>query len=231
MCSCAQLIKKEKQILRRCFQMNKLCFKTLQKSQIKTKGYCTVTLIKFSRSFQRKGIIGESVWYSIRNGWKTLEFYMLGATTMISYTRYELLNIRATLSSGCHPDLQGFHSDILRGSTDRSPNKNKRACPWRQLPRSRARGNRAGCRLRLEKKGFRAPLPGLILANVRSLSNKLDELQLRLMTDKGYSHTAAFGFTETWLHSNIPGTAMALPGYQLFRADRDATIRNKGLKT
>ena len=116
---------------------------------------------------------------------------------------------------------------INRCSTDRSPNKNKRARPWRQLPRSRARGNRAGCRLRLEKKGFRAPLPGLILANVRSLSNKLDELQLRLMTDKGYSHTAAFGFTETWLHSNIPDTAMALPGYQLFRVDRDATSTGK----
>ena len=53
--------------------MNKLCFKRLQKTQIKTKeGYCIITLIKFTRSFQRKGIIGESVWYSVRNGWKTL---------------------------------------------------------------------------------------------------------------------------------------------------------------
>ena len=145
----------------------------------------------------------------------------------IPYTRNELLNIRATLSRSCHPDLQGFHSDILTNSTDRSPNKHTRARPWRLLPRSRARGKRAGCRLRLEKKGFRAPLPGLVLANVRSLSNKLDELQLRLRTDKSYSHIAAFCFTETWLHSNISDTAMDLPGYQLFRADRDATATGK----
>ena len=74
----------------------------------------------------------------------------------IPYTRDELLNIRATLSPGCHPDFQGFHSDILRNSTDCSLNKHANT------------RNRAGWRLRLEKKRFRAPLPGLVLANVRS---------------------------------------------------------------
>ena len=145
----------------------------------------------------------------------------------IPYTRDKLLNIRATSFLGCHPDLKGFHSDILRNSTDCSPYKHSRARPWRLLPRCTARGNRAGCRRRLEKKGFRAPLPGLVLANVRSLSNKLDELQLRLRTDKDYSHITAFGFTDTWLHSNIPDTAVNLPDYQLFRVDRDATATGK----
>ena len=152
---------------------------------------------------------------------------MIGATMKIPYTRDELLNIRATSFLGCHPDLQGLNLDILRNSTNCSPYNHSRACPWRLLPHRRAKGNRAGCRRHLEKKGFRAPLPGLVLANVRSISHKLDELQLRLRMDKDYSHIAAFGFTETWLHSNIPDTAVNLPGYQLFRVDRDATATGK----
>ena len=77
------------------------------------------------------------------------------------------------------PWSSGVSFDIIKSSTDRSQNKHMKARPWRLFPRSRARGNRAVCRLRLKKKGFHAPLPGLVLANVRSLSNKLDELQLQ----------------------------------------------------
>ncbi|KAL0161696.1 hypothetical protein M9458_045421, partial [Cirrhinus mrigala] len=65
------------------------------------------------------------------------------------------------------------------------------------------------------------------LANLRSLPNKTDELLLLSRTNKDFSNSAALCFTETWLNDPIPDSALHLPGYQLFRADRDAESTRK----
>ncbi|KAL0148543.1 hypothetical protein M9458_056090 [Cirrhinus mrigala] len=86
--------------------------------------------------------------------------------------------------------------------------------------RKRRRGKRAGALVNLRQRGFRT-------ANLRSLPNKMDELLLLSQTNKDFSNSAALCFTETWLNEAIPDSALHLPGYQLFRADRDAESTGK----
>ncbi|KAL0149701.1 hypothetical protein M9458_054984, partial [Cirrhinus mrigala] len=93
--------------------------------------------------------------------------------------------------------------------------------------RKRRRGKRAGAFVKLRQRGFRTALPSIHLANLRSLSNKTDELLLLSRTNKDFSNSAALCFTETWLNDAIPDSALHLPGYQLFRADRDAESTGK----
>uniref|UniRef100_A0A3B4A3B1 Uncharacterized protein n=1 Tax=Periophthalmus magnuspinnatus TaxID=409849 RepID=A0A3B4A3B1_9GOBI len=69
-------------------------------------------------------------------------------------------------------------------------------------------------------RGARTPLPGIFLSNVRSLSNKTDELALLMRRNKDFSSSCVLCFTETWLNERILDCALQLEGFQLLRADR-----------
>ncbi|KAK3574559.1 hypothetical protein QTP86_010173 [Hemibagrus guttatus] len=92
--------------------------------------------------------------------------------------------------------------------------------------KKRKRGKRAGALVKLRQRGFRTVLPSIHLANLRSLPNKMDELLLS-RTNKDFSKSAALCFTESWLNDAIPDSALNLPGFQLFRADRVAESAGK----
>ncbi|KAI4897626.1 hypothetical protein NFI96_030156, partial [Prochilodus magdalenae] len=79
----------------------------------------------------------------------------------------------------------------------------------------------------LRRRGARTPLPSLFLSNLRSLSNKTEELLLLNQTNKDFSAASALCFTETWLSELTPDSALHLPGFQLHRADRDAERSGK----
>ncbi len=81
--------------------------------------------------------------------------------------------------------------------------------------------------MKLRQRGFRTPLPSFHLANLRSLPNKTDKLLLLSRLNKDFSNSAALCFTETWLNDAIPESALHLPNFQLFRADRDAESTGK----
>ena len=69
--------------------------------------------------------------------------------------------------------------------------------------RPRKRGKRAGIRVKLRRLGPKAvPLPSLLLANVRSQDNKMDEIRLRLTQQRETRNSGALIFTETWIHNN-----------------------------
>ncbi|KAK3513823.1 hypothetical protein QTP70_028860, partial [Hemibagrus guttatus] len=55
----------------------------------------------------------------------------------------------------------------------------------------------------------------------------MDELLLLNQTNKDFSNSAALCFTESWLNDTIPDSALHLPGFQLFRADRVAESAGK----
>ena len=59
-------------------------------------------------------------------------------------------------------------------------------------------------------------LPNFLLSNVRSISNKVDDLDL-VLQQNGVDFA---GITETWLNSNIPDSGIEIPGYNLVRKDR-----------
>ncbi len=81
--------------------------------------------------------------------------------------------------------------------------------------------------MKLRQRGFRMPLPSIHLVNLRSLPNKTDKLLLLSRTNKDFSNSAALFLMETWLNDAIPDSALQLPSFQLFRADRDAESMGK----
>ncbi len=130
----------------------------------------------------------------------------------ISFTRNELLDIRNSTPDNLLPTFE--HSDVLLDILVGG------AAFLYKRSRRRKRGKRAGLLVKYRQRGLRTPLPSIHLANLRSLANKSDELQLLTRTNKDFLNSAALCFTETWLNGAIPDSALHLSGFQLFRADR-----------
>ena len=91
----------------------------------------------------------------------------------------------------------------------------------------RHRGCRARVKWRVKKRGHRPAVPAIIMGNVRSLGNKTDELHALIKSQREYRECSVLCFTETWLHSHIPGHSVAVPGFSTVRADRDVTSSGK----
>ena len=114
-----------------------------------------------------------------------------------------------------HP---GVHNKGRRLSVDHDINKEAEAAQGAQ----QKRGCRAGGLARLLKRPHKPPLPSLSLANVRSLTNKMDELSLQAAWDNFTRDCCVLFITETWLHSSIPDPAIELTCFTTQRFDRTA---------
>ncbi|XP_071959521.1 uncharacterized protein [Antedon mediterranea] len=84
----------------------------------------------------------------------------------------------------------------------------------------RKRGKGGGIRKRLRKRKSKPPLPSMILGNVRSLSNKIDELRACSKHMFEYREASVMCFIETWLNNNIIDSELVLSNFELARADR-----------
>ncbi|KAK3538551.1 hypothetical protein QTP86_006715 [Hemibagrus guttatus] len=135
------------------------------------------------------------------------------------FTRDELLDIRQNTPHNILPVFN--YSDVLLDIVVGG------AVALFKCFKKRKRGKRAGALVKLRQRGFRTVLPSIHLANLRSLPNKMDELLLLSRTNKDFSNSAALCFTESWLNDAIPDSALNLPGFQLFRADRVAESAGK----
>ncbi|XP_029924039.1 uncharacterized protein LOC115371064 [Myripristis murdjan] len=89
----------------------------------------------------------------------------------------------------------------------------------RELKRRR-RGSRAGAARRTRRRRYRPVLPSIIMGNVRSLPNKMDELAALTRHQRDYRECSIMMLTETWLTELTPDTAADLDGFKLVRADR-----------
>ncbi|KAI4877531.1 hypothetical protein NFI96_027122, partial [Prochilodus magdalenae] len=87
--------------------------------------------------------------------------------------------------------------------------------------------SRAKRRRLMEKKGYKPRLPPLIMGNVRSLANKMDELAALAMNQREYRQCSLMCFSETWLHQDIPDDNVSVTGFQTVRADLDCTESGK----
>ena len=67
-------------------------------------------------------------------------------------------------------------------------------------------------------------LPTVLMANVRSLSPKVDELGMIAHVNS----VDIIAVTETWLTSDIPDNAVDIPNFNLFRKDRNDAIKRNG---
>ncbi|KAI5616883.1 gastrula zinc finger protein XlCGF28.1-like [Silurus asotus] len=139
------------------------------------------------------------------------EFYFhLHKMDTIRYDRDTLISIGVQcthLSPLLIPD-PCWPREILR--------ENKGRDPYR-----RPRGKRAGVRNRLRARAHRAPLPSILLANVQSLENKLDDLRARVKFQRDIWDCNLLCFTETWLNPAVPDHAIQpAEFFSVYRMDR-----------
>lgn len=69
-----------------------------------------------------------------------------------------------------------------------------------------------------------ANLPSVLLANVRSLRSKVDEVGVVSRTN----NVSVVCLTETWLDDEISDSYVGIPGYFIIRRDRTSTVRDHG---
>ena len=65
------------------------------------------------------------------------------------------------------------------------------------------------------------------MGNVRSLSNKMDELTALTRSHREYRECSLMCFTETWLHRDITDHIVSVDGFHTIRADRDCIESGK----
>ena len=128
---------------------------------------------------------------------------------LLKYSRQALLEIDSTHSlsdfSGSIPqELQNIiryhgnhhHNHHQSREDPESPGSSELADPKIARRRRRhKRGKRGGLHARLKARASRPPLPSLLLANVRSLENKLDELRARITTHREVRECCPLIFT------------------------------------
>ncbi|TWW53288.1 hypothetical protein D4764_0092150 [Takifugu flavidus] len=99
-----------------------------------------------------------------------------------------------------------------------------------QIPKERRRnqrGSEAGVKQRMKRRRFKPCVPAVITGNVRSLANKMDELEALTRTQREFREASIMCFTETWLHGLIPDSNVTIAGFTTVRADRDTTAAGK----
>ncbi len=89
--------------------------------------------------------------------------------------------------------------------------------------RKKHRGRCAGIRNRLRERAHSPPLPSILLANVQSLENNMDDLRARISFQRDIRDCNILCLTETWLTPTVPDTAVTpSDNFSVLRMDRTA---------
>ncbi len=85
-------------------------------------------------------------------------------------------------------------------------------------------------RNRLRKRAHSPPLPSILLANVQSLENKMDDLRARISFPWDIRDCNIICLTETWLTPSVPDNAVTpSDNFSVLRMDRTAEAgKSKG---
>lgn len=160
--------------------------------------------------------VGVILWLAVcLLGGLIVEVWSLhGKVGVLTYTRDQLLSLR-------HPVI--WDSDL--DSVNKFPEL--RNTGTRIRTRLKKRGSRGGVRERIRRRGSRHPLPVITFSNVRSLSNKMNELLAKVRYDSEFRQSNLICFTESWLKEDMPDPN--LPGYTMIRADRDINMSRKSI--
>ena len=81
--------------------------------------------------------------------------------------------------------------------------------------------HRLGILLRIRRRASKLPMPSILLANVQSLENKIDDLLLKWSYQRVIKNYNSLCFTETWLNEETDNIEQA--GFFMHRQIRDAT--------
>ncbi len=107
--------------------------------------------------------------------------------------------------------------EILRNTEENKGHLNN---PRRRKKHS---GKCAGIRNRLRERAQSPPLPSIVLANVQSLENKMDDLRAGISFQRDIRDCNILCLTETWFTPSVPDTAVRLSdNFSVLRMDRTA---------
>ena len=146
------------------------------------------------------------------------------STANPTYSRQDLLNFGLLHNRAVTREFPPAHS--LPEEIARTP-----GTPWfvvgsgrrrrRRRHRKQKRGCRSGLAARLKRRTHKTALPSVFLTNARSITNKLDELNLLISANRFIEDCCILVITETCLHSLVPDVAIELTGRTAFRWDRN----------
>ncbi len=89
--------------------------------------------------------------------------------------------------------------------------------------RKKHREKHAGIRNRLRVRAHSPPLPSILLSNVKSLENKMDDLRARISFQRDIRDCNILCLTETWLTPSVPDTAVRpSDNFSVLQMDRTA---------
>ena len=84
----------------------------------------------------------------------------------------------------------------------------------------RKRGKKVGVKQRLRKLGCKPYLPSLILGNVQSLQNKMEEHCANVKYANEFHSASPMCYSKTWLSENVTDSHVNIEGFSISRADR-----------
>ncbi len=153
-----------------------------------------------------------------------LSLFTHTTSALITYDKRTLLDIghrytklfQVTLSTNLSWPLE-----ILRNAEENNGHRRRN---------TKHRGKHAGIRNRLRKRAHSPPLPSILLANVQSLENKMDDLRARISFQRDIRDCNIICLTETWLTPSVPDTAVTpSDNFSVLRMDRTAEAgKSKG---
>ncbi len=144
-------------------------------------------------------------------------------SALITYDKSTLLDIGNCFTNLVQDTLSPNPSwplEILRNAENKGHRRRNK----------KHRGNSAGIRNRLRKRAHSPPLPSILLANVQSLENKMDDLRARISFQRDIRDCNIICLSETWLTPSVPDTAVTpSDNFSVLRMDRTAEAgKSKG---
>ncbi|KAM9805801.1 uncharacterized protein ACBT44_013447 isoform 2-T5 [Syngnathus typhle] len=164
---------------------------------------------------------GGSRWSkAVQQSRRTESCYKYGRQVLLDIGKSEFCRV-LDFDAGTSKELGLLRPEASPGSSAIPPpvGKRRKRCA-RRLKRGKRGDVRARLAARLAASPARPAVPSILLANVRSLDNKMDDIRLLQSTNRTVRDCCVLVFTETWLTVNIPDSAVHLERLACYRADR-----------
>ncbi len=145
-------------------------------------------------------------------------------SALITYDKGTLLDIGHRFTNLLQDTLSpnsSWPAEILRNADENNGHRRRN---------KKHHGKSAGIRNRLRKRAHSPPLPSILLTNVQSLENKMDDLRARISFQRDIRDCNIICLTETWLRPSVPDTAVTpSDNFSVLRMDRTAEAgKSKG---
>ncbi len=143
-------------------------------------------------------------------------------SALITYGKGTLLDIGHRYTNLFQDTLSSNPSwplEILRNAEEN--NGHLHNPPRRRIKKHH--GKRAGIHNTLRKRAHSPPLPSILVTNVQSLENKMDDLKARISFQRDIRDCNILCLSEIWLTTSVPDTAVTLSNnFSVLQMDRTA---------